>query len=212
MKKLVCFVLIYAVILSIALFGVTATQIDFEDWLPGTPYMKGDVNVDNTTDITDATALQLHIAGLAPLCKIGLQLADVDIDKDVTIMDATAIQQYEAKIIDSFEFENDPDVEAGFCYIEITDVGYVPEVLKKGESIDIALQYKIHSKHYTIDTSKMEYRYKLQHADEAETYFFEFSGNETINLTEIGNYRLTVEVSDNWGDYTRCTYDFEVVE
>lgn len=54
----------------------------------------GDVNLDEKIDIADVTAIQKHIASLAPLTGNGLLVADVDANGTVNIKDATKIQMY----------------------------------------------------------------------------------------------------------------------
>lgn len=55
-------------------------------------YELGDVDMDSSVTILDATAIALHKARIKNLSNIRLELADVDKDGDVSIMDATQIQ------------------------------------------------------------------------------------------------------------------------
>ena len=54
----------------------------------------GDVNLDESINIADVSAIQKHLASLAPLAGTGLALADVDGSGKVTIKDATKIQMF----------------------------------------------------------------------------------------------------------------------
>lgn len=62
----------------------------------------GDVNMDGTVSILDATEVQKGLAGLVSLNEYQSKLADVNKDGSVSIIDATQIQKYIAGIIDKF--------------------------------------------------------------------------------------------------------------
>ena len=55
-------------------------------------YDNGDVDMDRTVSIMDATAIALHLAQIDKLSECRLELADTDEDGIVSIMDATQIQ------------------------------------------------------------------------------------------------------------------------
>ena len=57
----------------------------------------GDVNGDNKVDITDATAIQSHLAEMESLSGQALALADVNSDGKVDISDVTHLQKYLAE-------------------------------------------------------------------------------------------------------------------
>lgn len=69
------------------------------------PVLYGDVDLDGHIAVTDATAIQRHIAKVATLNSDQLVAAAVSGEADVTIMDATYIQQHVAKIISKFPVE-----------------------------------------------------------------------------------------------------------
>lgn len=62
----------------------------------------GDVNMDGTVSILDATEVQKGLAGLVSLNEYQSKLADMNKDGNVSIIDATQIQKYIAGIIDKF--------------------------------------------------------------------------------------------------------------
>ncbi|MDO5124566.1 MAG: dockerin type I repeat-containing protein, partial [Eubacteriales bacterium] len=62
----------------------------------------GDVNMDGTVSILDATEIQKGLAGLVSLNEYQSKLADVNKDGSVSVIDATQIQKYIAGIIDKF--------------------------------------------------------------------------------------------------------------
>ncbi len=59
----------------------------------------GDVNLDESVTIKDATVIQMHLARKMDLSEQQLALADTDKNGKVTILDATRIQLFIAKII-----------------------------------------------------------------------------------------------------------------
>ena len=81
------------------------TKFDFDatDIKDTTLYAKwnmgliGDVNGDNKVDITDATAIQSHLAEMESLSGQALALADVNSDGKVDISDVTHLQKYLAE-------------------------------------------------------------------------------------------------------------------
>ncbi len=91
MKKLLCMLLMISICFSTAI-GAFATEKN----------MLGDINLDDTISVIDATELQCHLAQLKQLSDHALAVADVSGDQDINIIDATFIQQYIAKIINEF--------------------------------------------------------------------------------------------------------------
>ena len=75
---------------------------EFEITKASTTGKLGDVDGDGDIAIMDATAIQLHIAGLDILDADALKRADTDGDGDVSIMDATNIQLFVARLITEF--------------------------------------------------------------------------------------------------------------
>ncbi|MBQ4105220.1 MAG: hypothetical protein IJC86_02395 [Clostridia bacterium] len=64
-----------------------------------TKYALGDVNLDGTVNVRDATAIQKHLADIITLTADGLAVADYDEDGKLTVKDATAIQKMLAGIV-----------------------------------------------------------------------------------------------------------------
>ena len=62
--------------------------------------LTGDVNGDGKVDITDATYVQMYIAGMIPLGETARYNADINRDGKIDITDATFIQMYVAGILD----------------------------------------------------------------------------------------------------------------
>ncbi len=67
----------------------------------GDDFMLGDVDLNGTVDITDATVIQRYLAHLTPLSEKQQRLADVTHADGVDITDATVIQRYLAHFIDT---------------------------------------------------------------------------------------------------------------
>lgn len=70
--------------------------IDFVDLTQS--YDLGDVNLDGKVNISDATAIQLHLVKKTILSDTSLSVADFNKDNRVNIYDVTAIQKYSAHI------------------------------------------------------------------------------------------------------------------
>lgn len=66
----------------------------------------GDANENNNVEVTDATAIQRHVAQLEELSDTAITNADVDGDSVISVMDATFIQRYIAQIINKFPAED----------------------------------------------------------------------------------------------------------
>lgn len=80
---------------------------DFIQWLVNCgeitpPIIRGDANRDGIVSISDATAVQRHIAELEHLSDDGQSAADVDDSGQITINDATLIQKYLAEFDDPY--------------------------------------------------------------------------------------------------------------
>lgn len=56
-------------------------------------YAVGDVNLDNTVSVIDATLVQKQIVNLEQLSKVSLIKADVNHDGVINVVDATEIQK-----------------------------------------------------------------------------------------------------------------------
>lgn len=62
----------------------------------------GDVDLDGTVSIMDATEIQLYKASMIELSDEAILVADVDNDSEVSIMDATMIQMFIADLVPGF--------------------------------------------------------------------------------------------------------------
>ena len=63
------------------------------------PYETGDINLDRSVNVKDATLLQMYLANLKTLSELQLSLSDVNRDGKINIKDATVIQKIAAKLI-----------------------------------------------------------------------------------------------------------------
>lgn len=70
-----------------------ATTEAMEETSEQEQYYAGDVNLDRTVNVADATLVQKYIVGNEPLSELQLQLADVDLNNSISIVDATLIQK-----------------------------------------------------------------------------------------------------------------------
>jgi len=62
-------------------------------------YAVGDVNLDNTVSVIDATLVQKQIVNLEQLSKVSLIKADVNHDGVIDVVDATEIQKIIVKLV-----------------------------------------------------------------------------------------------------------------
>ena len=100
MKKIISFFVILALALSPAAVSATAQAVEF---------VLGDVNGDGIVSISDATAIQRHLAQLELIPEEKLNAAMVNDGKTLTISDATTIQRKLAEMIDRFPVEEQTD-------------------------------------------------------------------------------------------------------
>lgn len=95
----------------------------------------GDVDLDGKIAVTDATAVQRHIAKVATLSSEQLTAALVSGEEQLTIMDATFIQQYIAKLIKKFPVE-----ETSSKAVAMTQAGDVSALLSTAKA-DLSANY-----------------------------------------------------------------------
>ena len=98
MKKLTAFLL--TITLAITMFIIPANAADAEDML------LGDVNGDGMVTVSDATAIQWHLAEMENIPEERMSCAMVSEDDEISISDATLVQMYVAEMIDRFPIEN----------------------------------------------------------------------------------------------------------
>ncbi len=96
-RKTACFIIAVALVFSMLTFA-HAENVD---------YNLGDVNLDKTVTVTDATIVQMHVAQTNLLSATQLLYADVNSDAVIDIIDATVIQLYIAMFIDSLPYNPD---------------------------------------------------------------------------------------------------------
>ncbi len=95
MKKLIALLLIISLAIPVFAFPADAAE-----------KLLGDANGDGRITVSDATAVQRHIAGLESIPEERLSCAMVDNGKTLSINDATVIQKYVAAIFSSFPVED----------------------------------------------------------------------------------------------------------
>ncbi len=92
--------LLLVVIILMSVISVKAIEATAEQ-----PFVWGDVNGDGIVTVSDATAVQRHIAELEEISKDYVKAAYVGGDGTLSVKDATLIQQYAAEIINHFPSE-----------------------------------------------------------------------------------------------------------
>ena len=96
MKRFISFFVMLALV-----FAPTATAVSEQT----SEYILGDVNNDGIVSISDATAIQRHLAQLEQIPEERLRMSMVCDGKTLTITDATTIQKKLAEMIDHFPIE-----------------------------------------------------------------------------------------------------------
>lgn len=89
MKKIISIIFIFILLMSMGLVNAFAALA---------PRWVGDVDLDDTRTVRDATAIQKYVANLLDLSLLQKCLADADEDGEITVKDATLIQKAVAKI------------------------------------------------------------------------------------------------------------------
>lgn len=97
MKKAKILVLLTAVILCAFIFACATSA--------STTIMYGDVDMDSSISVLDATAIQRHLAQLTTLSEEQIVVAKVTGNENLSVLDATCIQKYLAKHFDKFPVE-----------------------------------------------------------------------------------------------------------
>ncbi len=98
---------LFTIVLSTVLFCLTVAMCCFS---ASAATHLGDVDLNSSVDVVDATVIQRHLAKSENLSQTQLENADVNGDDSVSITDATTIQQLCAKIIDKFPAQEDETV------------------------------------------------------------------------------------------------------
>lgn len=96
------------------------------------PLVFGDVIDYDGVNISDATAVQRHLANVEKLYDTQLYAADVDADEKVTILDATLIQRKLAHLIDTFPAGNECRID---LYAEALVADYNSTTATVGQQI-----------------------------------------------------------------------------
>ena len=98
--------LLSVVIILMSVISVKAIEATAEQ-----PFAWGDVNGDGIVTVSDATAVQRHIAGLEEISKDYVKAAYVGGDGTLSVKDATLLQQYAAEIINHFPSEEQSEMK-----------------------------------------------------------------------------------------------------
>lgn len=116
-------------------------------------YKTGDVNMDDSINVKDATLVQKAIAKMLSLSEKQEKLADTDFNNSVNIKDATLIQKYAAKIIDSFAVKSSKK-----SAIRTGDGGFTAEITKAMKVL--TSYYPLASYDRYQELKKLYYQYK----------------------------------------------------
>ena len=104
MKKMknILALLLALTIFATSSFAVFAADDDEVEIIPGTQnvYEYGDVNMDLTLDITDATRISLYLVSALKFNKTQKQLSDVNGDNQIDVNDVTYTQMIVACLLE----------------------------------------------------------------------------------------------------------------
>ncbi len=115
MKRFICALLVLVLMLSVASLNCFGAQ----------SVKYGDTDKDGVVSITDATSIQMHLAGMETLDLYSQRNANVDGDKVISVMDSTCIQLYLAMFITDFPSNVQKPSEPSF-----DDDGYNNQIVR----------------------------------------------------------------------------------
>lgn len=111
-RKLISIIMVLAMLLCVCSFSVSAEEESAPFYwvaetpdiapeeLPGTVVgLMGDADKNSNVNVKDATTIQKHVAGIATIDEIALNISDVDFSDNINVKDATAIQKWVAGIV-----------------------------------------------------------------------------------------------------------------
>lgn len=104
-KRIFSILIALVIISSTCISGFATTNS-----VASTPIL-GDANLNKVVDISDATAIQCHLAEISKLSELGEKCANVSNDEYLSIMDATMIQYYLAQLIEKFPSDTTYSIE-----------------------------------------------------------------------------------------------------
>lgn len=203
MKKILSLLMILVVLVSGSVILTSAM------YAPNHVY--GDVNCDRDIDVTDATQIQMCLAGVKDFSKLSYELADFDGDGKVNVTDATQIQMYEAKIIKYImrypyaiytlvEIENvSCDFESGKAIAGVPVTFSARASVPYGEDMVYPITYE-----YIIKDGEQVIAMSEKSTDADFSYTFEKGGIYTVQLLaynsfgEYSSYELEYIVLDEY--------------
>lgn len=198
-KKTLSIVLILSIVMCMGVFQANAA-------IP--PRKMGDVNGDNFVDITDATAIQKHIAEIESIYESFYgysEAADVDDDAKITVLDATIIQQYIAEIITEFPAGEEYFVDKYFYDLH-TDYN-------SGKAMTgMPVTFYVHGYCSPAPTTvKLYINEELVAQTQEATDLYDYKLSYTFK--EAGTYQIRVFMCDKWGyGINRDIKDYIVVD
>lgn len=147
-------------------------------------YSPGDTNGDGTINISDATAIQLHLAYLRNLTPEGIIAADVSGNGTVDINDATMIQKYISSLITGFNVTPvQPTTEKPTTAEPTTEAGSPEKARLLAEiSGNLSLYYR-YSSYDCYQALKKAYR----NSDYVNTATLRQLQNDLLSVVDVSN-------------------------
>lgn len=175
--------------------------------------LMGDTDGNGKVDISDATAVQMHIAEVKQLSTEALSVADVNSDNKIDVRDATTIQMYIAKIITTFPY---PAPTSGTTVTSsakksVYSVGastLAEELALAKQHLDEKYNFSSYDQYQAL--KKLYYQYKAEtSADETVISQFETAISELTAIVEHIGAPVVYPIGDTY--YFENTYDWSVV-
>ena len=166
LSKILAIVMVLAMAVSMCAVGVYAAE---------TTYVLGDVDLNGTVTVKDATLVQKYAADMVTLDEVQLSVANVVADETVNVKDATAIQ----KIVDEITDPDQPTKDEAIYIV----AGPKSLCGSEWDGTDVNNQMTEKDGIYTITYTALvagDYQFKIVK-----------DGTERIG-PEIGNYAFTV--------------------
>lgn len=189
MKKVISFVLVLVLLLSLLVVNVSALSPALRTY--------GDINGNGHLDVVDATMIQQSLAKIIDLTDFQYELADVNDDGYVTVLDAYVIQQYKAKIITELPRESYP-------YISIVNIQSVTRSIPDSRAqAGSEVTFTVHASviNGPNDLGELRYEYDLSSSTNGTKHFEATDSNEfSFTFEKAGIYILRIKAIDKTYD------------
>ena len=196
MKKIISVMICLLFLLSVSAVSFSA--------LPNVNVTVGDVDLDQSISVLDATCIQKSLAGMEELSYLQEVAADVDNDGSCTVTDATWIQKYQASM-DTRKTSINEWIYYGFLDISFTsDRGDRYFTIPKGETVTFKASGET-SERFLPLTYEFDINDEVvQERGESSSFAYTFD--------EAGSYAVKVRIYNRADWYEERTISLDVTE